>query len=403
MGRTGVWIIGARGGVATTLACGLSAIRQGLAPTTGLITASELCRGVSLVDPAELVLGGHDVRTTPLPDCAREISRANGSLAGETVAEIEPDLARIDANLRPGVLFHSGTAIESLPGVDPDTRETDPGLALARIERDLAEFRATHALERLVVVNLASTEPPRPTHPAHHEAALLEAALTERDGTPFIASTLYSLAAARHGAAYLNFTPSPGALIPAVAELLGRGCPFMGSDGKTGETLVKSALAPMFRYRNLRVLSWQGYNLLGDRDGAVLANDENRQAKIRSKDQFLHEYLGYPLHSKVTIDYVPSLDDWKTAWDFIHFEGFLGVRMNLQFTWQGCDSILAAPLVIDLVRLLDLALRRGERGPLAHLAVFFKSPHGVGEHDLHRQFHSLEEYLSTVRRSIDER
>ena len=167
----------------------------------------------------------------------------------------------------------------------------------------------------------------------------------------------------------------------------------MGCDGKTGETLVKSALAPMFRYRNLRVLSWQGYNMLGDRDGVVLADEENRATKIESKDRLLGQILGYPLHSKVTIDYVPSLGDMKTAWDFVHFEGFLGHRMSMQFTWQGCDSILAAPLVLDMLRLTDLAVRRGESGPMKHLACFFKSPVDVSEHDLHAQWHDLVGWL----------
>ena len=398
MSKTGVWIIGARGGVATTAIVGALAWREGLTGTTGLITSSELFAGVPLASPADLVIGGHDVRDTSLVDCAAEIAEATGTFHPALLAALRPALEETDAHLRPGILFRSGAAIETLPGVRDDAREASPSAALARIESDLRAFVDEHALERLVVVHLASTEPKLAAHPAHEDLAALERALADDDPAPFIASTLYALAAARLGAAFLNFTPSPGALLPAVdAALTKAGSPFAGSDGKTGETLVKSALAPMFRYRNLRVLSWQGYNMLGDRDGEVLAHEENRAAKIESKDHLLHEYLGYPLHSKVSIDYVPSLDDWKTAWDFIHFEGFLGVKMSLQFTWQGCDSILAAPLVLDLVRLLDLALRRGESGACEHLGLFFKSPHGSREHDLHRQFHQLAEYLDGAR------
>src|SRR6185503_15130157 len=160
---------------------------------------------------------------------------------------------------------------------------------------------------------------------------------------------------------------------------------WMGSDGKTGETLVKSALAPMFKYRNLKVLSWQGYNMLGDRDGRVLAHADNLASKVRSKDSVLSSILGYPVHTHVGIDFVESLHDLKTAWDFIHFEGFLGHRMTMQFIWQGCDAILAAPLVLDLIRLVDFAMRRGEHGAQAHLASFFKSPFGCEEHDFHAQ------------------
>ena len=157
--------------------------------------------------------------------------------------------------------------------------------------------------------------------------------------------------------------------------------------------LVKTALARMFALRNLPVLSWVGHNILGNRDGLVLSDPTNRASKLRSKDQAVARILGYAPQSLTTIEYVESLDDWKTAWDHVHFQGFLGVRMALQFIWQGCDSALAAPLVIDLARLALLAKRRGETGVLRHLACFFKSPLGVDEHDLGRQFGLLENYV----------
>jgi myo-inositol-1-phosphate synthase len=250
----------------------------------------------------------------------------------------------------------------------------------------------------VVCVNLTSTEPPLQLGRAHATLAAFERALDQDDQRAVRPSTLYAYAAAALGLPFVHFTPSNATLIPAVRELFDRTrAPYMGADGKTGETLVKSALAPMFKYRNLRVLTWQGYNLLGDRDGVVLADEENKRAKVASKDALLPRILGYPLHTHVGIDYVPSLHDLKTAWDFIHFEGFLGHRMALQFTWQGCDAILAAPLVLDLVRFADLAARRGEHGPLRHLACFFKQPLGVDEHDLHQQWHLLTDYVARRR------
>ena len=137
----------------------------------------------------------------------------------------------------------------------------------------------------------------------------------------------------------------------------------------------------------------RGYNILGDRDGVVLANAENKQAKVDSKDALLSAILGYPLHTHVGIDYVPSLNDLKTAWDFIHFQGFLGYKMSLQFTWQGCDAILAAPIVLDLVRLAAVAQERGEGGPMRHASCFFKRPLEVDEHDLHLQWHLFADYV----------
>jgi myo-inositol-1-phosphate synthase len=213
------------------------------------------------------------------------------------------------------------------------------------------------------------------------------------------ASGLYAWAALDLGLPYVNFTPSLGASFPAALELARRrGAVVAGQDAKTGETLLKTVLAPLFALRNLRVLSWVGHNILGNRDGLILDDPRNKESKLRTKDRVVAQILGYRPQTHVSIEYVESLDDWKTAWDHIHFQGFLGVRMALQFTWQGADSVLAAPLVIDLARLALFAQRRGEVGVLRHLACFFKSPLGVEEHDFFKQFQMLADYADGVRR-----
>lgn len=390
--RTGVWIIGARGGVATTAIVGALALRSGKTGSFGLITETDLCDGVPFPGWDDLVFGGHDIRPQTLNESAQQIYRETNTLRYELLAELESDIDAVEGELRPGVLYQSGRAIEALAESPPPTRSATE--CVDQVRTDLTEFRDRHQLQRVVVINLSSTEPTLPAHADHATPDGIELLIAADDRTALIASSLYAWAAAEAGCAYLNFTPSPGALLPGIAEKFAQaGLPFMGSDGKTGETLVKSALAPMFKYRNLKILAWQGYNMLGDRDGQVLASEQNCDTKVSSKDQLLRSYLGYPVDSQVRIDYVPSLNDLKTAWDFIHFEGFLGYKMSLQFTWQGCDAILAAPLVLDMVRLMALALSRKESGPLKHMAVFFKQPHGTTEHDLHRQFHSLAEYL----------
>ena len=170
----------------------------------------------------------------------------------------------------------------------------------------------------------------------------------------------------------------------------------MGHDGKTGETLLKSTLAPMFAARNLEVMSWVGHNIFGNMDGKVLDDPANKQSKVTSKDRLLHQIFGYSPQTLVSIEYIESLGDWKTAWDHIHFRGFLGTPMTMQFTWQGCDSLLAAPLVIDLVRLTERAYRHGDRGLLTFLASFFKSPLGSNEHNFAKQFQMLEVWVAGV-------
>jgi myo-inositol-1-phosphate synthase len=150
----------------------------------------------------------------------------------------------------------------------------------------------------------------------------------------------------------------------------------------------------MFAARHLEVMSWVGHNIFGNMDGKVLDDPRNKSAKVRSKDHLLASILGYPPQTHVSIEYIESLGDWKTAWDHVHFRGFLGTPMTLQFTWQGCDSILAAPLVLDLVRLVDRGRRAGEYGGLAWLSCFFKSPIGVEEQDFFRQVAMLDAWAA---------
>ena len=156
---------------------------------------------------------------------------------------------------------------------------------------------------------------------------------------------------------------------------------------------MKSVLAPMFHDRNLRVMSWVGHNIFGNLDGKVLDDPANKATKVASKDRLLGEILEYQPQTLVSIEYIESMGDWKTAWDHIHFQGFLGTPMQLQFTWQGCDSLLAAPLVLDLARLADLARRRDYVGRMDFLASFFKSPDGAEEQGFVRQYQGLEEFL----------
>ena len=217
---------------------------------------------------------------------------------------IQPEFQQTDQRIRPGVLINADDAIRDL---DDYSESLSPREAFERITRDLTAFTEENGLNGLVIANLSSTEAPLEDHPAHESASALQEALDQGDDSAFRSSTIYAMAAAAVGAAYINFTPSTSALVPATRELLEKaGCAYCGSDGKTGETLVKSALAPMFAQRALQVMSWQSYNMLGDRDGEVLAHEENKSSKIASKGELIHEILGEDVHSQVRIDYVPS-------------------------------------------------------------------------------------------------
>lgn len=400
--RIGLWFIGACGGVASTTSLGLVALARGLASATGVVTALPSFARLDLDGPADFVVGGHDIRQATLLSAVRELHARSNVFDERLIAACADMLETWSANVRPGVIYRPNAAITAL-GDRADVRPAaTPRAAIDQVQTDLRHFKAANKLDQIVVVNAASTEPLFEPGDECQSLERLIPSLERNSSPPFPTSSLYAFAALDAGHAFVNMTPSRGATLPALEELARkRVAPIAGQDLKTGETLLKSVLAPMFARRNLRVLSWVGHNILGNRDGLVLNDPQNKASKVRSKDALLAELLGYKPQSHVSIEYVESLDDWKTAWDHIHFEGFLGAKMTLQFTWQGCDSILAAPLVIDLVRLTAFAQRRGESGMLGHLACFFKNPLGAQEHDFGKQFAILEDYVSRASRGCD--
>ncbi|MFD7478368.1 inositol-3-phosphate synthase [Streptomyces sp. NPDC059837] len=354
--RVGVWLIGARGSVATTVIAGCAALTAGLHPPTGMVTETFLFAECGLPTLSSLVFGGHDTIDCPLPKRAEALA-AGGVLPHGLPAAIAAELEAADAEIRPG-----GPA----PG---DTR--DESELVDAFAADLRDFVRRRGLTRAVVVNVASTEP-APVGPA------------------LPPSSLYAAAALAAGCPYVNFTPSTGLHHPALASpARSSRLPYAGRDGKTGQTLLRSVLGPMFAQRALAVRAWSGTNLLGGGDGASLADPAAAAAKNAGKERVLADTLGGAPQGEVHIDDVPALGDWKTAWDHIAFDGFLGTRMILQTTWQGCDSALAAPLVLDLARLVSRAHEAGLSGPLSELGFYFKDPVGDGPAALGEQYAAL--------------
>jgi myo-inositol-1-phosphate synthase len=393
----GVWIFGARGAVATCLISGARAIARGLAPTTGMVSELSDFKPLNLAGIDKLVFGGHELRSeTTLLQSAKELRDGPRIIPPDLFDALKDDYAQIDRDIRQATAIGCGKTIRGLSkGTVLDDSMT-PKLLVEQIQADILDFKKRHELRRVVAINLASTEPFAEALPPFYGSlnAFRKALREGQDG--FTAAALYAYAALDCGCPYVNFTPSRASDLPALSELaLEKKLPHCGRDGKTGETLMKTVLAPMFVARNLNVMSWEGFNIFGNRDAVVLDDPKNNEAKTRGKDKALREILGNDpnLHTRVRIDYCPSLDDWKTAWDFIHFQGFLGTKMIVQFIWQGCDSMLAAPLALDLIRLTDYAHRRGESGALKHLACFFKDPVEGETHDFWKQWDTLKSYV----------
>jgi myo-inositol-1-phosphate synthase len=378
--------------VAGCAALGLTALQRGLIPPWGLVTELPEFSGLPFPQWDQLVAGGHEIRRGPLIDELYQFVARNGVPSGDLLEKCKEDLAEVDACIRWGTLWGADQTIRSLAdGHVPE--DVSAAAAIDRLEKDLRQFQEEHQLEHVVVIHVASTEPPVDRTGLPTDWSTLAEWLHCPETCRLPPSTLYAIAAFRMGCSYINFTPSLGPDLPAVCQLAyQQQSRWMGCDGKTGETLLKSVLGPMFARRNLKVLSWVGHNIFGNLDGKVLDQPEHKASKIATKDHLLAEVLGYRPQTHVSIEFIESLGDWKTAWDHVHFAGFFGTKMILQFIWQGCDSVLAAPLVLDLVRWTILAWKRGHVGPMPFLASYFKLPYGVREHDFATQFRMLEEW-----------
>lgn len=392
--RVGVDWIGVQGGVATTALIGHILLKRGLAAPDGLVTALPLFQQLGLPDWGDLVFAGHDIRRDTLWDAAQWLVDER-LVRPEQLEACRDELDAIDRRVRPGTIRNVGPTIQRLADRELPADET-PRQTIARLQTDLSEFVRRESLDHVIVLNVASTEPSIDATDWPTDWDAMDRWLDDPQ-CPLPASSLYAIAALEAGHSYLNFTPSLGSAPAAIDDLAQRRhTRHYGCDGKTGETLMKSVLAPMFARRNLQVTSWVGHNIFGNRDGLVLDDPANKRSKVLSKDHLIAEILGYRPNTLVSIEYLPDLGDRKTAWDHIHFTGFLGVPMTLQFTWQGCDSALAAPLALDLIRLTELARRRGHTGRMPFLASFFKSPYGVDQHAFERQFQMLERWVQDV-------
>lgn len=387
MNRIGVAIVGVNGAVASTVIAGVELMKRGLVPRVGMVTErtdAQIAESITeLFDfaPLEsLAFGGWDLQIANVYEAAKH----HKVIPPHLIEAVRPELERI----KPWPAVFAGSYVDNIHG-DNVVRVGGFRQQIAALERDLEAFKSAHGLDRMVIVNLASTERFLDEQPVHRDLRAFEAGLDAND--PAITPAMrYFYVANKLRIPYCNFTPSL-TNVPALAEQANEtATPFAGMDGKTGQTLIKTALASMFRARRLRIEGWYSTNVLGNSDGLVLDSPSSNKTKVLSKAAVLDSIVGYPVpNHQVHIHYYKPRGDSKEAWDNIDIVGFAGIPMQIKINFLCQDSALAAPLVIDLVRLLDVAKRVGERGIQRQLSMFFKSPyHAPGEspqHDLFKQ------------------
>ncbi len=363
--RVGVAFVGMGGAVATTAIAGIEMIKSGSNRLDGLPLAGLSVTG--MVDYKDLVFGGWDLNGDDLASAAA----GHGVL---TQQDIENG-AQVLKGITPWPAVGSATFCKNIDGknriIASGHRE-----AVSIIANDLRRFRKEGGLDDVVVVNLASTERwPDLSDPTLTSTAAFERGLDASDAA-ISPAMLYAYAAIKSGIPYANFTPSVAADVPALLDLAREmNVPVAGKDGKTGQTMMKTVLAPAFKARALHVDGWFSTNILGNRDGLALNDPNSLQSKLNTKGTVLDSILGYPVEDHlVHIHYYRPRGDDKEAWDNIDVTGFMGQRMQIKVNFLCKDSILAAPLVVEIARVLDLAHQRGEGGAQEQLSTFFKAP-----------------------------
>ena len=412
-GRLGVLLVGL-GAVSTTFIAGVHAIRKNLASPVGSLSQMGTVRlgkrtdgrsplikeFVPLASLDDLVFGAWDI----FPDNCYEAARTSGVLESSLLEQLRPDLEAI----RPWPAVFDQRYVKRLMGPNVKTGASKRELA-DQVSADIRRFRAENGLERLVLVWCGSTEVFIEPEPVHQSLAAFEEGLEQSD--PAIPSSMiYAYAAIKEGLPYATAAPNLSADIPALTELASQtGSPLAGKDLKTGQTLIKTIVAPGLKARLLGVSGWFSTNILGNRDGEVLEDPESFKTKEKSKKSVL-DYIFQPdlyptlyddLHHVVRIDYYPPRGDNKEGWDNIDLVGWLNYPMQLKINFLCRDSILAAPIVLDLVLFLDLARRAGMSGIQEWLSFYFKSPiHAPDlypEHDLFIQLMKLKNTLRYLR------
>ena len=388
--KLGIAVVGLGGAVGTTMAAGIELLKQNAVRTDGLPLAGVAVDG--LADYTDIVFAGWDLFGEHLAKAAEEhdvLTHKQLVAAEGALREIKPWPAVGDARFLSNIEGENTIANVS-------HRET-----IERLRANLREFISN--CDAVVVINLASTEKLAVEgNEIFNSLAGFEKALDEN--SPDISpAMLYAYAAMTKGIPYGNFTPSVAADIPALIELAElRKVPIAGKDGKTGQTFIKTVLAPALKSRALKVEGWYSTNILGNRDGLALSNEDSLASKVKTKSSVLEDILGYEVEDHIVdIRYYRPRGDNKEAWDNVDIAGFLGQQMQIKVNFLCKDSILAAPLAIEIARCLDLAKQRGESGIQEQLSVFFKLPmskDGKPEQAFHRQEEMLLDWLTRVTR-----
>jgi myo-inositol-1-phosphate synthase len=414
-GKLGILLVGL-GAVSTTTIAGVFAIRKGLASPIGSLTQMGTVRLgkrtegrsprineiVPLTGLDNVVFGGWDI----FEENSYEAARTAGVLDVSLLDQIKPELEAV----KPWPAVFDQRYVKRLDGPNVKKGKNKKDLA-EQVRADIRNFKNQHGLDRMVMVWCGSTEVFMKESAAHQSIDAFEKALEANDPT-IPSSMVYAFAALMEDVPYANGAPNLSVDIPAMMALAQqKKLPIVGKDFKTGQTWMKTVIAPGIKARLLGVDGWYSTNILGNRDGEVLDDPESFKTKEESKKSVLDYILQPQLYPElyrdlchvVRINYYPPRGDNKEGWDNIDLVGWLGYKMQLKIDFLCRDSILAAPIVLDLALFLDLAKRAGMSGIQEWLSFYFKSPmHAPGLYPEHDLFIQLMKLKNTLRYMVGE-
>lgn len=400
--KLGVVIVGVNGAVSSTVIAGVELMVRNIVPRVGMITepgnpapGEQITDHMAFTPLEDIVFGGWDLQLGDVYAAALH----HKVLPEHELAQVKEKLQAI----KPWPAVFSGEYASNAKG-DNIVKVKNFREELAHIEKTILDFKKANDCETVVMVNLASTERYQETLDVHNSLAAFEKGIDENHSA-ISPAMRYFYVANKLGVPYCNFAPSLTnikALEEQANELRN---PYCGMDGKTGQTLLKTALASMFRVRNLKIIGWYSVNFLGNNDGLILDNPASNKTKVLSKAAVLDSIVGYRVENhQVHIHYYKPRGDAKEAWDNIDIGGFCGVPMQMKINFLCQDSILAAPLVLDMVRLIQVAKARGEKGIQEQLSIYFKSPyHSPDKKPQHDVFEQERMLLEWTRKNADKK
>lgn len=386
--RIGVLLVGVNGCVGNTTIVGHRLITKGAKAKLGMITELSTFNKIDFLPLEDIVFGGWDIIGGSVYEAALKYK----IIPKEMLDDHKDSLSCVNP-------FKGITTPFDHPELQKDYFHKTNSLleAIDILISDIENFKYENNISKVIVIYVASATKNYEISSPHNELGKFENALKENSINEITTGMLYCYAALKANCSFIDFTPNITLETPCLIKFAeDLNLPVVGRDGSTGQTLIKSVLAEMLNIRNLRLSGWYSTNILGNNDGFILSHPDFNLAKISDKKSILPKILGYDeFEHQVIISYYKPRGDDKESWDNIDFQGFLGMNMSFSINWHGKDSILAAPLIIDLIRFVEYTMRNDKGGGLLkHLGIFFKNPLGIEERGFFQNWTKLKSHFN---------